>query len=93
MADLTQLQQQQMAAQHQVTLAEMQQQLAQYTENVNKMIADLKAAGQGGAVNLGTMFQLQFQMQQMSQYVEAVSNTLQAVHQEMMTMARATKGQ
>jgi DNA-binding IclR family transcriptional regulator len=90
-ADLTQLQQ--MAEQHQLTLAEMQQQLAQYTANVNQMIADLKAAGQGGTVNLGTMFQLQFQMQQMSQYVEAVSNTLQAVHQEMMTMARATKGQ
>jgi hypothetical protein len=44
-------------------------------------------------VDITTMFQLQFQMQLMSQYIEAVSNTLSAVHNEMITMARATKGQ
>jgi hypothetical protein len=41
----------------------------------------------------GQMFHIQFMMEMMSQYIEAVSNTLQAVHNEMITMARATKGQ
>jgi hypothetical protein len=47
----------------------------------------------GGTVDVATMFQLQFQMQQMSQYMETMSNVLSAVHQEMMTVARAAKGQ
>lgn len=47
----------------------------------------------GGAVALGRMFHMQFMMEMMSQYIEAVSNVLQAIHSEMMTMARATKGQ
>lgn len=63
-----------------------------YVTNVQQYLAKLEAAT-GGTVNLGTMFALQFRMEIMSQYIEAVSNTLQAVHQEMMTMARATKGQ
>jgi hypothetical protein len=51
-----------------------------------------KEADAGGSVSPAVMLQLQFQMQQMSQYIEAVSNTLSAIHQEMMSMARATKG-
>jgi hypothetical protein len=47
----------------------------------------------GGNVDLGTMFKMQFHMQMMSQFVEACSSTLTAVHQEMMGMAKATKGQ
>jgi hypothetical protein len=61
-------------------------------ENVQGYLASLEQTT-GGTVNLGTMFQLQFRMQVMSQYIEAVSNTLSAVHSEMVTMARATKGQ
>jgi hypothetical protein len=46
-----------------------------------------------GNMDIATMFQLQFHMQVMSQYVEAVSNVLSAVHNEMITLARTTKGQ
>ncbi|AEG85089.1 hypothetical protein CP04DC42_0443 [Chlamydia psittaci 04DC42] len=38
------------------------------------------------------MFNLQFRMQILSQYMEAVSNILTAVNTEMITMARAVKG-
>ncbi len=38
------------------------------------------------------MFELQIAMQTGSQYLEACSNVLSAVHQSMMSMARATKG-
>lgn len=71
---------------------EMLQGLQSYVSSVQQYLAKLEHAT-GGTVNLSTMFQLQFRMQIMSQYVEAVSNTLTAVHQEMMTMARSTKGQ
>ncbi len=63
-----------------------------YVSSVKAYLSQLEKAT-GGTVNLGTMFQLQFRMQIMSQYIEAVSNTLSAVHNEMTTMARATKGQ
>jgi hypothetical protein len=66
--------------------------LNSYVKGVQSYLHKLEHAT-GGTVSLTTMFQLQFRMQIMSQYVEAVSNTLSAVHQEMMTMARATKGQ
>jgi hypothetical protein len=66
--------------------------LATYVSQVNAQVQQLQQ-GQSGSVDLSTMFQLQFRMQVMSQYIEAVSNTLSAVHQEMMSMARATKGQ
>jgi len=66
--------------------------LGSYVKGVQTYLKKLENAT-GGTVNLGTMFQMQFRMQIMSQYIEAVSNTLSAVHQEMMTMARATKGQ
>lgn len=46
-----------------------------------------------GDVNLGMMFNLQFHMQVMSQYIEAVSNVLSGIHGSMITLARATKGQ
>ncbi len=63
-----------------------------YVNNVQTYLTELEGAT-GGSVNLATMFRMQFQMQIMSQYVEAVSNTLSAVNNEMMTMARAVKGQ
>ncbi|MFZ0564614.1 MAG: hypothetical protein WAM28_00225 [Chlamydiales bacterium] len=66
--------------------------LGKYVENVKSYLSQLESAT-GGTVDLATMFSMQFHMQVMSQYVEAVSNTLSAVHGEMITMARATKGQ
>lgn len=66
--------------------------MGDYVENVKSYLSDLESAT-GGTVNLGRMFSMQFHMQVMSQYIEAVSNTLSAVHNEMMTMARAVKGQ
>lgn len=71
---------------------QMLQGLENYVSSVKQYLSKLESAT-GGTVNLGTMFQLQFRMQIMSQYIEAVSNTLSAVHTEMITMARATKGQ
>lgn len=69
----------------------MLQGLNQYVNSVQSYLSKLETAS-GGTVNLTTMFKLQFRMQIMSQYIEAVSNTLSAVHNEMITMARATKG-
>ncbi len=66
--------------------------LNKYVQNVQSYLTQLEKAT-GGTVNLATMFQMQFFMQIMSQYIEAVSNTLSAVNNEMVTMARATKGQ
>jgi hypothetical protein len=70
----------------------MLQGLGQYVTRVQSYLTKLQNAT-GGSVSLGTMFHMQFMMEMMSQYIEAVSNTLQAVHTEMITMARATKGQ
>lgn len=70
----------------------MLQGLSSYVQQVQTYLSQLEAAT-GGTVDLGMMFNMQFHMQIMSQYIEAVSNTLSAVHQEMITMARATKGQ
>lgn len=66
--------------------------LETYVGSVKTYLNKLESAT-GGTVNLSTMFNMQFHMQIMSQYVEAVSNTLSAVHNEQVTMARATKGQ
>ncbi len=66
--------------------------LEKYVQSVKSYLSQLESST-GGTVNLGTMFNMQFHMQIMSQYVEAVSNTLSAVNNEMVTMARATKGQ
>ncbi|MCH9608593.1 MAG: hypothetical protein S4CHLAM45_11710 [Chlamydiales bacterium] len=63
-----------------------------YVQNVHTYLNKLESSS-GGSVNLATMFKMQFQMQVMSQYTEAVSNTLSAVNNEMITMARAVKGQ
>jgi hypothetical protein len=71
---------------------QMLQGLQKYVSSVQSYLSQLEAAT-GGTVSLGLMFHMQFQMQIMSQYIEAVSNTLSAVHNEMITMARATKGQ
>jgi len=72
--------------------AQMLQGLQRYVQSVQTYLSQLEQAT-GGTVNLATMFNMQFHMQIMSQYIEAVSNTLSAVHNEMITMARATKGQ
>jgi hypothetical protein len=69
----------------------MLQGLQEYVQSVQGYLAKLESAT-GGTVDLGNMFNMQFHMQIMSQYIEAVSNTLSAVHTEMITMARATKG-
>lgn len=61
-------------------------------KNVQNYLQQLEKAS-AGAIALGRMFHMQFMMEMMSQYIEAVSNVLQAIHSEMMTMARATKGQ
>jgi hypothetical protein len=63
------------------------QKIQEYARQIEQQMA------QGGEVSLATMFQLQFQMQIMSQYIEAVSNMLSALNSEMMTMARSIKGQ
>ena len=66
--------------------------LNRYVQSVQSYLTQLEQAT-GGTVNLSTMFNMQFHMQIMSQYIEAVSNTLTAVNNEMTAMARATKGQ
>lgn len=71
---------------------QMLQGLQKYVDSVQSYLTQLEQAT-GGTVNLATMFNMQFHMQIMSQYIEAVSNCLSAVHNEMITMARATKGQ
>ena len=65
--------------------------LQKYVQGVQTYLNKLESSSTG-TVNLATMFQMQFHMQVMTQYIEAVSNTLSALHQEMVTMARATKG-
>ena len=60
---------------------------------VKEYLNALQSSPEGGNVDLGVMFKMQFHMQMMSQFVEACSSTLTAVHQEMMGMAKATKGQ
>ncbi len=70
----------------------MLESLGTYVNNVQTYLNQLESAS-SGSVDMGTMFRMQFQMQIMSQYMEAVSNTLSAVNNEMITMARATKGQ
>ena len=71
---------------------QMIQGLDKYVQSVKTYLEQLESAT-GGTVDLSTMFNMQFHMQIMSQYIEAMSNTLSAVHNEMITMARATKGQ
>jgi hypothetical protein len=70
---------------------QMLQGLSKYVQSVQSYLSQLESAT-GGTVSLGLMFSMQFHMQIMSQYIEAVSNTLSAVHNEMITMARAVKG-
>ena len=73
-----------------IDFSKMIQGLNAYMDRVQSYMAQLQKVS--GTVNLQVMFALQFAMQMMSQYMEACSNTLSAVHNEMMTMARATKG-
>ena len=63
------------------------------TNNVTALLSKLSSAGSSGSVSLAVMFKLQFAMQVLAQYIEASANTLTAAHNEMLTMAKATKGQ
>lgn len=65
--------------------------LGRFATKVKGYLSQLTA--DKGSVDLGTMFNMQFHMQMLSQFVEAASNTLTAVHNEMLSMAKATKGQ
>ncbi|SYX08524.1 hypothetical protein C834K_0035 [Chlamydia poikilotherma] len=65
--------------------------VCKYVQGVQQYLTELETSTQG-TVDLGTMFNLQFRMQILSQYMEAVSNILTAVNTEMITMARAVKG-
>ncbi|NGX55047.1 MAG: hypothetical protein KR126chlam2_00669 [Chlamydiae bacterium] len=66
--------------------------LGKFASGVQSQLKKLQSAT-SGAVSLSTMFTLQFNMQVMSQYMEAVSNTLTAVNTEMINMAKGAKGQ
>lgn len=70
---------------------EMLNGVCKYVQGVQEYLTELETSTQG-TVDLGTMFNLQFRMQILSQYMEAVSNVLTAIHTEMITMARAVKG-
>lgn len=65
--------------------------VCKYVKGVQDHLKELETSTQG-TVDLGTMFNLQFRMQILSQYMESVSNILTAVNTEMLTMARAIKG-
>ena len=83
----TQLQQQDL------DIAALQRQMTEYQQKIQELVAEIEAAEKDGHVSIDKMMQLQMQMNSMSQYVEAVSSALQAMHQAMMSMARAIKGQ
>ncbi|HUC61109.1 MAG TPA: DUF5407 family protein [Alphaproteobacteria bacterium] len=83
----TQLQQQDL------DIAALQRQMTEYQQKIQELVAEIEAAEKDGHVSIDKMMQLQMQMSLMSQYVEAVSSALQAMHQAMMSMARAIKGQ
>lgn len=83
----TQLQQQDL------DIAALQRQMTEYQQKIQELVAEIEAAEKDGHVSIDKMMQLQMQMSLMSQYVEAVSSALQAMHQSMMSMARAIKGQ
>jgi hypothetical protein len=74
-----------------VDVTKMVAELNQAKSELKTLLAEAKS--HDGSVSIETMFKLQLQMQVMSQYVEAVSNALSAIHQAMLAMARATKGQ
>jgi hypothetical protein len=71
---------------------QLQAAIAAQIARINTLSQQLQQ-GQSGSVDPAVMFQLQIQMQVMSQYIEACSNVLSAIHQQIMSMARATKGQ
>ena len=64
-------------------------------ENRDRIIENLlnQMKKDNGTMNLSSMMELQFRMQMMSQYVEAVSNLMTEVHNAMMTLIRGIKGQ
>lgn len=66
-----------------------------YMQRVKDQIADLKSKSTDslGQIDPGAMFELQIAMQTGSQYIEACSNVLSAVHQSIMKCAQAIRGQ
>jgi len=60
----------------------------QYTQLAQ--LRKLDAAG--GTADPAAMLELQIRMQTASQYIEACSNVMSAIHSEMIGLARATKG-
>ena len=46
-----------------------------------------------GTVDLRKMFELQYAMQMISQYIEQTSNEMSTIHNLMMLLARSQKGQ
>ncbi|MBF5050668.1 hypothetical protein CLAVI_000283 [Candidatus Clavichlamydia salmonicola] len=75
----------------QFNFTDLLRQVTSLVSNVNAQITSLENAP-NGVMDLGNMFQLQFCMQTLSQFVEAASNVLTAANTEMITMARAVKG-
>jgi hypothetical protein len=67
--------------------------LEDHTKEVENYISEFQKQSTTGEVDLSKMFALQSQMQIMSQYIEAMSNVLSSVHNEMIAMLRAAKGQ
>jgi len=77
-------------------IASLQQTLATlqgHQEAMEQQLAQLrKLDAAGGTADPAAMFELQIRMQTASQYIEACSNVMSAIHNEMIGLARATKG-
>jgi len=77
-------------------IASLQQILAtlqSHQEAMEQQLAQLrKLDAAGGTVEPSVMFELQIKMQTASQYIEGCSNVMSAIHNEMISIARATKG-
>jgi hypothetical protein len=77
-----------------VNFEDLQTGYHQNAEKIQAKIQELKdRATDGRGVDTQAMYELQIVMQTGSQYIEACSSVLSAVHQAMMSMAKATKGQ
>ena len=77
-------------------IASLQQTLATlqgHQEAMEQQLAQLrKLDAAGGTADPAAMLELQIRMQTASQYIEACSNVMSAIHSEMIGLARATKG-
>lgn len=70
----------------------LESELESYESRVNELQQELENLS-GSNISIAQEMKIQFQMQVLTQYIEAVSNTLSEVNQEMLTMANAVKGQ